>query len=701
MKRTATTLLGIAILLFAATSALAANGYPPGPAYRTCPDTLKIYDVEQPDTLIAPCHPVVSDTVKGIKGIVIGFDAKPSAFAVYMQNSQGGPFTGVQCFTGATNYSASPYFLALGDSISVTGTVQEFPASNGTTEIEGPDVVQSTNDIIINKLSTGNPLPPFQIVTTTQLNWIPTSIGNQGEMWEACLVRLRPPLKVGRTSLQGGLPTLPFNSFLVVSSVSPGDSTLIDGNTLTTFTPPVAGTNIDSIQGIVNQNTTSGTNSYRVQLRDGNDIFLAAPPNLVDAYPIEDNILRLQFDRDVDVTTAQNAGNYSLASGIDGSTVDVATVEGGSGRFVQLQITSVRVDGDIEVVSAVGIGSASCPTCLMSQQQRTFVNGVLDCATVQAPDPAQLSYFDDRSRFAGAGTTPGTRLTVRAVSVGQYGSLYYLNDSPGQFRGGVSVFGPSGPLTRGHQFVIAGQVQEFGNETEIVNNVYLLDEGTASGATLPALPEPNPAVETIPVLRDTTTDMTQSVLTGEDYECRLVKLFKNVMVTEWRTTGQSFFVAGVKPDFADTILVSNLNGVMNAFTPPDSGSFLQITGVMHFTNGTFRICPRGPADIVNLGTTGVGGSGTPHALEFSIQPNPSRVAQVNFSLPRRGDVEIGVYDIAGRQVATIAKGAFGPGVYSRRWNGMDGTGRSVASGVYLVRLKFGSEQRVLRAVMLK
>jgi flagellar hook capping protein FlgD len=602
MRSISAAVLAIALLAGAA-PAQTRYKYPPGPPYRACNDTLTIFDVEQSDTLLAPCHPAQyspagGDTVLGIRGIVIGFDAKPSAFAFYIESSSGAPYTGVQAFTGAYNWNAAPYNLALGDNVAVYGTVQEFPAgANGTTEIEGPDVNQSTNDIIVRKISSGNPLPPFQIHTTTTMSWVP---GSTQEASEGCLVRVRGPLRVGRTSTQGGRPGLPTNSFLLVRVASPSDSTLIDGNTLATFVPPAVGTLVDSVQGIVNQGTSGSPTftSYRIQLRDANDIFLAAPPNLTDAYPIADNVLRLEFDRNVNVASAENEANYSLASGIDGSTVNLATVEGGSGRFVQLTITSVRTDGDIETVFASGIGAASCPNCLMSQQSRSFFNGVLDLKTVQAPNPDSLvGTCVDRSRFAGPGASPGLRISVRGVGVGQFGSLQYLEDADVAKRGGIAVFGPSAPLSEGHQFVVAGQAQEFGGETEIVNNVYLGDEGE--------VPSPEPVdTKGITVLTDATCDATQTLDTGEDKEGMLVRLH-NLMVAERRAAGQSFLAAGPCCAYGDTVLISNLNGVLNAYTPPDSGAIIDVTGILHFASGTFRICPRRASDIEVGGTADV------------------------------------------------------------------------------------------------
>jgi hypothetical protein len=703
MGKLAKCLLTVALLPCLALPALAANKYPPGPG-GTCIDTLKISDIQNP---AATCHPVVSDTVLGIGGIIIGFDAKPSAFATYFQSRGNASFAGVQAFTGATNYNASPFNLALGDSIIVYGTVQEFPNPNGTTEIEGPDVIQSSNDIVIRKFSSGNSLPPFTILTTHQINWVPSSPGNLGETYEECLVKVNGPLKVGRASTQGGNPVLPFNSFLLVSASSPGDSVLVDGNLLTTFTPPAAGTNVDFVQGIVIQNTTSGTNSYRVTIRDANDISLSAPPNMIDGFPYSDTItqplmaagrphglasnevLRLVFDRSVDVATAQNTGNYSLASQIDGSTVDAATVV--NPTTVHLSITSVRGRGAVETVTASGIGALSCPSCLMSSQSRTFYNAVLTVKEVQAAAPESLSVCVDRSRFAGVGSTVGTRLSVRGIGVGKFGSLQYMEDADAGNRSGVSVFGPSAPLELGHKYLIAAQCQEFGSETEIANNVYLEDQGTVS------IP-PARAGKDIASLTDTTCDALGNIDNGEDKEGMLVKIV-DLRVAEKRTIGQTWFAAGPCCSFTDTILVSNLNSVLNSVTPPDSGTIVDVTGILHFASGTFRICPRDGNDIFKHAFPLSVGGGV-NSVQFSAFPNPARTTTINFSLPRKDDVELAVYDVLGRRVAVLANGTMPAASYSKKWEGRDDAGNNVGPGVYFLRLRVGNEVYKLRSVKL-
>src|SRR5262249_27161406 len=92
MKRFAT-LVGAGLMLMFASLAGAAQ-YPPGPG-GTCTDTLTIIDLQQ-ESPPTTCSPASGDTVMGIKGIVTGFDAIPTAFAFWIQMSGTGPWKGIQ-----------------------------------------------------------------------------------------------------------------------------------------------------------------------------------------------------------------------------------------------------------------------------------------------------------------------------------------------------------------------------------------------------------------------------------------------------------------------------------------------------------------------------------------------------------------------------------------------------------------------------
>lgn len=68
-------------------------------------------------------------------------------------------------------------------------------------------------------------------------------------------------------------------------------------------------------------------------------------------------------------------------------------------------------------------------------------------------------------------------------------------------------------------------------------------------------------------------------------------------------------------------------------------------------------------------------------------PNPFNPrTTVAFDLARAGHVRLEIYDVRGRRVAVLVDEARPAGSYSVDWNGVDGTGRPVASGVYFQHL---------------
>ncbi|MFO7608055.1 MAG: FlgD immunoglobulin-like domain containing protein, partial [Candidatus Krumholzibacteriia bacterium] len=94
----------------------------------------------------------------------------------------------------------------------------------------------------------------------------------------------------------------------------------------------------------------------------------------------------------------------------------------------------------------------------------------------------------------------------------------------------------------------------------------------------------------------------------------------------------------------------------------------------------------------------------PMAAPFSVTaaPNPFNPAvAVAWNLPRAGDLEVRVYDLAGRLVRELHRGPAAAGPGRLVWRGRDDAGRAVAAGVYLCRLRAGAEARILKLTLLK
>lgn len=83
-------------------------------------------------------------------------------------------------------------------------------------------------------------------------------------------------------------------------------------------------------------------------------------------------------------------------------------------------------------------------------------------------------------------------------------------------------------------------------------------------------------------------------------------------------------------------------------------------------------------------------------------PNPFRGSmRYAYSIPAgSAAVEIGIFDLAGRRVRSLARGSQSVGQYEVRWDGLGDDGQRVQHGVYFLRASVGTARRVSRIVYL-
>jgi hypothetical protein len=108
------------------------------------------------------------------------------------------------------------------------------------------------------------------------------------------------------------------------------------------------------------------------------------------------------------------------------------------------------------------------------------------------------------------------------------------------------------------------------------------------------------------------------------------------------------------------------------------------------------LCSRPLKEIVTEATE----SEIPILKHFTLSqnyPNPANPSTtISFSLPSRSLVTLKIYDVLGKEVATLANEELSAGSYSRRWNA--GT---MPSGVYFYRLQAGGRNESKRMIILK
>ena len=92
---------------------------------------------------------------------------------------------------------------------------------------------------------------------------------------------------------------------------------------------------------------------------------------------------------------------------------------------------------------------------------------------------------------------------------------------------------------------------------------------------------------------------------------------------------------------------------------------------------------------VNFGQTSPVQDVVRHTARLTdISPNPfNPMTTIRFSLDKRQNAKVTVYDIAGRKVDVLADGEFEAGDHQLVWRGKDQAGREMSSGSYIVHLE--------------
>ena len=85
-----------------------------------------------------------------------------------------------------------------------------------------------------------------------------------------------------------------------------------------------------------------------------------------------------------------------------------------------------------------------------------------------------------------------------------------------------------------------------------------------------------------------------------------------------------------------------------------------------------------------------------------IFPNPFNPrTTIEFSVPTAGPVAVRIFDIHGKEVATVADASMGPGVYRTHWDGRDSRGADASSGVYFAQVQSRDGRDTSRLMLLK
>jgi len=82
---------------------------------------------------------------------------------------------------------------------------------------------------------------------------------------------------------------------------------------------------------------------------------------------------------------------------------------------------------------------------------------------------------------------------------------------------------------------------------------------------------------------------------------------------------------------------------------------------------------------------------------YQNYPNPfNPSSKIRFDVPKDGEVTIRIYDILGREIATLSSGKWTAGIHEVVWNA-----QNIPSGVYLVRMTAENYVSVMKLILAK
>lgn len=95
-------------------------------------------------------------------------------------------------------------------------------------------------------------------------------------------------------------------------------------------------------------------------------------------------------------------------------------------------------------------------------------------------------------------------------------------------------------------------------------------------------------------------------------------------------------------------------------------------------------------------------AGLPSSSFTELFPNPSNSGvKIGFDLIQRSNVNLNIYNSLGRKIRTIQHGSLASGHHEVFWDGKNGNGSDVASGMYFYQLAIGDNVYSKKSIMLR
>jgi len=256
-------------------------------------------------------------------------------------------------------------------------------------------------------------------------------------------------------------------------------------------------------------------------------------------------------------------------------------------------------------------------------------------------------------------------------------------------------------MAYGDDVTVVGIPVEFFDETEISGAFFERIHG--AGVQPPPIIIPDTGMEAL-------NDTIPAGGTREIYEGCLVRV-TNVAIEDDNVGFGEFLLkrggAGgscfLDPACEDTVHVDDRGEAFYAYRAIRGDQFASVQGVVEIAFDQLKMEPRLDSDFVHGPVVSAEAAGFGFALR-NVGANPVAftrgAAQFAFTLPQKGVATLALYDLRGRLVTTLTDGAeLTAGPHSASWDGVDGNGRRVQSGIYFAQLKLADRVASTKVVV--
>ena len=87
---------------------------------------------------------------------------------------------------------------------------------------------------------------------------------------------------------------------------------------------------------------------------------------------------------------------------------------------------------------------------------------------------------------------------------------------------------------------------------------------------------------------------------------------------------------------------------------------------------------------------------------YQNYPNPFNPnTSIKFQVPVHSQLNIKIYNVRGQEIRNFVKKDVGPGYHTIEWNGQDTFGKTVVTGIYLIKMKSGDYVKTKKCLLLK